>query len=139
LCSLERCIEQSDEYKEAELMKSVWDLLFDRLSKVTFIVSATEETVSASKARKMQTIAGARGKMADKVWRTASGIEVAWQETAKQSEFLDIRKHSTDMLKVLKGTKDIIDFAIQKTGTLMEMFAVVASGSYSSSHAIGLI
>jgi len=76
----------------------------------------------------MQTVTEARGKMADKVWRTASGIEIAWQDAAKQSEVLGMRKHSTDVRKVLKGTKDIIDFAIQKTGTSAEMFAVVTSG-----------
>ncbi|RUP44590.1 hypothetical protein BC936DRAFT_149244 [Jimgerdemannia flammicorona] len=62
---LERCMEQSDEHSEAELMKSVWDLLFDKLSKLNFIVSATEDTVSASKARRMHTVTGARGKMAE--------------------------------------------------------------------------
>jgi len=104
-------------------MKGIWDLLFDKLSKVTF-------TVCASKARKLETVTGARGRMADKVWRATSGIEIAWQEAAKKSKVLDMRKHTRDMRKVLKGTKDIIDFAIKKTGISSEMFAVVTSGIY---------
>jgi len=111
-------------------MKGIWDLLFDKLSKVTFAVSAAEDTVCASKARKLETVTGARGKMADKVWRATSGIEIAWQEAAKKSKVLDMRKHTRDMRKVLKGTKDIIDFAIKKTGISSEMFAVVTSGIY---------
>lgn len=113
-------------------MKNIWDRLFDRLSAGRFEVSATEETMKASKKRRLKQGIKyeARGKKADKSWKARTGVEIAWQEAGKADAVEDPRKFSADMLKVLKGVKDMIDFAKEKTGRTLEMFGIVTSGIF---------
>ena len=113
-------------------MKNVWDTLFDDLSAGRFIVSATEETVKASKKRRLEQGINyeARGRKADKSWKTRTGIEIAWQEAGREDAIKNPRKFSANRLKVLKGVKDMIDFAIEETGQSLEMFGIVTSGIY---------
>ena len=79
--------EGHSERREADVMKNVWDRLFDRLSAGRFDVTATEEPMQASKNRKSkQNIYwDSRAKKSDKCWKTRTGVEIAWQKAAKVS------------------------------------------------------
>ncbi|KAJ1550955.1 hypothetical protein HK096_004020 [Nowakowskiella sp. JEL0078] len=120
-----------DNTREAAVMKNVWDTVFDNLSKNKFVISPAEESMKASKYRKQihsSTVKSIRGRMADKCWKTQMGIEIAWQEASKTDSVCNPRKFSDDLLKTLKGTKDMIDFIVHKNGHTSETFGIVTSG-----------
>ncbi|KAJ3147332.1 hypothetical protein HDU89_005683 [Geranomyces variabilis] len=108
-------------------MREDWDGLFDPLTSGIVYTGPAKETVLASKARKVaEADSTNRGKQADKCWKLASGLEVCWLEAAKD-DAENPTKYESDLLKVLKGCKDMADRIFHKTRICAEVFGIVTS------------
>ncbi|KAJ3049973.1 hypothetical protein HK097_009052, partial [Rhizophlyctis rosea] len=90
---------------ESHYLSHFWNLIFDDLPSHILSTTPPEESMTSSKARR------GRARMADKCWRYANGVEGAWLEACKTMPSVDLGKDVRDYLKVLKGSKDMLDFA----------------------------
>ncbi|KAJ3170341.1 hypothetical protein HDU88_008969 [Geranomyces variabilis] len=89
---------------EAGVMREDWDGLFDPLTSGIVYTGPAEETVLASKARKVaEADSTNRGKQADKCWKLASGLEVCWLEAAKEDDAKNPTKYESDLLKHIQA------------------------------------
>ncbi|KAJ3176737.1 hypothetical protein HDU87_004876 [Geranomyces variabilis] len=102
--------------------------MFDALSEGVISTGAAEEPVLASKLRKRKEKGSkTQGKRADKCWRLANGLEVGWQEASKNDAVSDPDKYEEDILKTLKGCKDMADRVRERCGRNVEVFGFVTS------------
>ncbi|KAJ3285326.1 hypothetical protein HK104_009541, partial [Borealophlyctis nickersoniae] len=104
---------------EASVMKQTWDTIFDDIAAGVVSTSPPEEAILSSKARR------GTARRADKCWRYQNLIEGGWLEAAKKTFHADLKKDLSDFLKVLKGSKDMLDFA--RAFPFVEVYGMVAS------------
>ncbi|KAJ3167997.1 hypothetical protein HDU88_001945 [Geranomyces variabilis] len=69
-----------------------------------------------------------RGLRADKAWKTTSDLVLAWGEGKRSTWCGNATEATSCREKAIKGSKDCVDFILQRTGRSAEAFAVVLLG-----------
>ncbi|KNC98008.1 uncharacterized protein SPPG_06427 [Spizellomyces punctatus DAOM BR117] len=117
--------------READYMR-LWNRLFYDLAPRGLFTSTPEESVHASKTRKLMHAGEdrkwVRGRKADMLWVTLDGTALVWMEAKKGSWTEDPGEAEGATLKATKGSKDAMDAIQRKKGTALETWACVNLG-----------
>ncbi|KAI8919513.1 hypothetical protein DFJ77DRAFT_438513 [Powellomyces hirtus] len=117
--------------REAHFMR-LFDGIFKPLAPRGLDVSPPEETVQASKARKIRNassdVKNMRGRKADGIWQTGEGDVIVWMEAKKGSWADDRQEAEHAKLKSTKGAKDCIDHIQRDVGVVVPVWTVVSLG-----------
>ncbi|KAJ3151847.1 hypothetical protein HDU86_005979 [Geranomyces michiganensis] len=119
-------------YNEAALFASMWAPVFDSLRARGFSMTAMDEPIPASKARKLLTYSSRKnvsGLQSDRAWVTKTGHAIVWGEGKKGTWVENNVKAEEARLKAKKGAKDCGDYTLARTGRNVETYASVWLGS----------
>ncbi|KAJ3148522.1 hypothetical protein HDU89_004619 [Geranomyces variabilis] len=117
---------------EAAVFEKLWNVIFDDIKPKGFVTTAMDESIAASKARKLLTYEstkGVRGLEPDRAWVTKTGHAVVWGEGKRSTWVEDYSMADQARRKAKKGSKDCGDFTLLQTGRLTETYASVWLGA----------
>ncbi|KAJ3167845.1 hypothetical protein HDU88_001792 [Geranomyces variabilis] len=116
---------------EASAFASLWDDIFSKMTPAGLRTFAAEETMEASKHRKLLTYAdrsNVRGLQSDKAWVTSTGEVIVWGE-GKRADWTEKWRDAEEALaKAFKGSKDCAAFIREQRGARFETFPVTWLG-----------
>ncbi|KAJ3164305.1 hypothetical protein HDU88_005403 [Geranomyces variabilis] len=119
-------------YNEAAVFANLWGPIFDSLKARGYDMTAMDEPIPASKARKLLTYPSRKnvsGLQADRAWVTKTGYAIVWGEGKRRTWIEDIFKAEEARHKAKKGAKDCAEYTNAKMGRNVETYASVWLGA----------